>query len=82
MVYWNDKERGYPISAAETTKGVQIHCTACKHSVTLLWPDVMKRWRPGTYTRDMAASLRCTQCGVRQACVMAWAWGPCERDAV
>lgn len=32
MIYWNDKERGYPIGLESGTKGIWISCTACKHS--------------------------------------------------
>ena len=78
MIYWNDKERGYPIGLESGTKGIWISCTACKHSDKWLWGRVSQTWRAGTYTRDLTRSLKCSRCGAKEACVMAWAWGPLE----
>jgi hypothetical protein len=63
VIYWNDKERGYAVAPGEITKGLTMSCTICKHSVAWSWARVHATWSAGLYTRDIAASLRCSQCG-------------------
>jgi len=77
MVHWNDKERGIPLTDGPCNPyGLNLSCEACKHSVLMPWADVLKRWPLGAYSRDMAASLKCSQCGARQACIMVSAHTP------
>jgi hypothetical protein len=79
VIWYNERERGYRIEAGDDThQGIIVSCTVCSHSTKMHWTMVTSLWRPGTYTRDMAASLRCTQCGERKAQVMTWAWGPAD----
>ena len=78
MVWWNDKERGCPLSVDHGIRGLYLMCAVCKHSIAMEWPDVLKTWRQGTHMRDMAASLKCSQCGARKGQIMARAWGPTD----
>lgn len=71
MVDWDSKERGIALMDGMTAPyGLYLSCGACKHSVLMVWADVLKRWPLGTYSRDMARSLKCSQCGERQGCIM------------
>jgi hypothetical protein len=76
MVDWDSKERGYPITGAELTRGCYLRCTACTHGVAWTWEEIWQRWPAGTYTRDIARALKCSQCGARKGALMAWAWTP------
>lgn len=70
MVTGNDKERGVPLSNDFPPHGLDLSCMACRHSVLLIWADVLKRWPLGAYSRDMARSLKCSKCGAREGCIM------------
>lgn len=72
MVEWDSKERGFAISEESGTEGLYLACGACRHTVRMRWVDVVKTWRVGTYTREIARSLRCSICGERQGYIMAW----------
>lgn len=73
MVDWDSKERGYAITGDEGTDGIYLCCSACKRTVIMLWPDVLKTWGVGAYTRDIARSLKCSQCGARRGYILAYA---------
>ena len=70
MVDWDSKDRGYAISGDELTDGLYLECLACRRSVIMLWADVVKTWGVGTYTRDIARSLKCSTCGARRGAVL------------
>lgn len=69
---WDDKECGYPIDGNEQVEGIYLMCLACSHTVGMRWPDVVKTWGVGTYTRDIARSLKCLDCGERKGSIMTW----------
>jgi hypothetical protein len=69
---YDSKERGYPIPQTNGILGLYLSCRACKHTVVMLWADVVKTWGVGTWTRDIARSLKCTVCGERKGSIMAW----------
>lgn len=72
MVDWNSKERGYQIEAESGTEGLYLSCLACRRTVRMRWRDVVATWGAGAWTRDIARSLKCSQCGERQGSLMAW----------
>jgi hypothetical protein len=47
MVQWDDKERGYPISEENGTRGMYLTCLDCKHSVMLTWAQILSAGRSG-----------------------------------
>ena len=69
---YDSKERGYQITEATGILGLYLSCNACKHTVAMLWADVVKTWGVGTWTRDIARSLKCSVCGARRGSIMAW----------
>ncbi len=69
---YNSKEQGYRITETNGVLGLYLSCLACKHTVVMLWADVVKTWGIGTWTRDIARSLTCTACGERKGSIMAW----------
>jgi C4-type Zn-finger protein len=71
-VNWDDKDRGFPIDDKHQVEGIYLTCLACGHTVRMRWPDVLKTWGVGTYTRDIARSLRCTECGERKGNIMTY----------
>lgn len=70
---WDSKERGYAITENEQTDGLYLGCGVCSHSVRMRWADVLATWGAGTFTRDIARSLKCSACGERRGYIMAWA---------
>lgn len=69
---YSSKERGFQITATSGVSGLYLSCLACKHTVVMLWDDVVKTWGVGTWTRDIARSLKCSNCGERKGSIMAW----------
>lgn len=69
---WNTKERGYQIGPPYGTEGCYLSCLACKRTVRMRWADIEKTWGVGAWTRDIARSLKCSQCGECQGSLMAW----------
>lgn len=72
VVDWNSKERGYQIGTEHGTEGCYLSCLACKRTVRMRWDDIVKTWGVGVWTRDIARSLKCSQCGERQGSLMVW----------
>jgi hypothetical protein len=70
---YDSKERGYRIDESDGVFGLYLSCCACKHTVVMVWADVVRTWGVGTWTRDIARSLKCTACGARKGSIMAWA---------
>ncbi len=72
MMDFDSRERGYPIEATSGVEGIYLYCRACKHTVRMRWADVVATWAVGTYTRDIARSLKCSKCGARQGSIQSW----------
>lgn len=69
---YDSKERGFPISADNRAEGLFLGCLACRRIVCMRWADVLKTWGVGTYTRDIARSLKCSGCGARKGYIHVW----------
>lgn len=69
---YDSKEPGYQITETNGVLGLYLSCLACKRTLVMLWADVVKTWGVGTWTRDIARSLKCTSCGEQKGSIMAW----------
>ena len=69
---YDSKERGYRITETDGVLGLYLSCLACRRTVVMVWADVVNTWGVGTWTRDIARSLKCTACGQRRGSIMAW----------
>src|SRR5262245_54431965 len=68
MVWWNDRHRGIRMGH-DISLGLSVSCTRCQHVARIRLDVALRLWGERTFARDIARDLRCSNCGVRQACV-------------